>query len=207
MIRTNNRVESFSDAVFAFAATLLIVSLEVPDTFAELKSQLFGFFSFGISFAGLTLIWKAHYNYFNRIKTIDNWIIGLNMALLFLILYYVYPLKFLAKMFFGGASIKFEDLYQLFVLYGIGFAAIFLILSMMYRRSHKVDTPNDDGSDLRFYSRHYLIFVGIGLLSILLAYFEIGILFGIPGWVYASLGFFCWYHAKHFDKKYKSPIS
>ncbi len=48
-----SRIEALSDAVFAFAVTLLVVSLEVPATFAELWIKLHGFLAFGISFAML----------------------------------------------------------------------------------------------------------------------------------------------------------
>ena len=43
-----SRIEGLCDAVFAFAVTLLVVSLEVPRTFAELTEALHGFIPFAI---------------------------------------------------------------------------------------------------------------------------------------------------------------
>jgi uncharacterized membrane protein len=48
-----SRVEGFSDAVLAFAVTLLVISLEVPTTFNELLEKMHGFIAFAISFAML----------------------------------------------------------------------------------------------------------------------------------------------------------
>jgi hypothetical protein len=60
------RLEAFTDAVFAFAVTLLVVSLEVPKTYAELISAMKGFVAFAICFAVLAQIWHRHYLFSRR---------------------------------------------------------------------------------------------------------------------------------------------
>jgi hypothetical protein len=89
------RVEGLSDAVFAFAVTLLVVSLEVPKTFNELMAVMRGFVPFAISFALLMQVWHEQYRYFRRYNLQDSTSTFLNCALLFVVLFYVYPLKFL----------------------------------------------------------------------------------------------------------------
>ena len=61
-----SRLEGLSDAVFAFAVTLLVVSLEVPETFDELLRVLRGFFAFAVCFAILFWVWHDHYRFFRR---------------------------------------------------------------------------------------------------------------------------------------------
>src|SRR3954447_6199908 len=89
------RIEGLSDAVFAFAVTLLVVSLEVPKTFTELQALMRGFFPFAISFALLMQVWHEQYRYFRRYNLQDAISTWLNCILLFVVLFYVYPLKFL----------------------------------------------------------------------------------------------------------------
>ena len=61
-----SRIEGLSDAVFAFAITLLVVSLEVPKTFNELAETMHGFGAFLISFMLLFAVWFNQYKFFRR---------------------------------------------------------------------------------------------------------------------------------------------
>jgi uncharacterized membrane protein len=64
--REVTRLESFSDAVFGFALTLLVVSLDVPKTFADLVTTMRGFPAIALCFLFLALIWNGHYKYCRR---------------------------------------------------------------------------------------------------------------------------------------------
>lgn len=92
------RVEALSDMVFAFALTLLVVSSAPPASFAELNDLLWGFPGFAAAFAMLLMLWHSHYIFFRRYALEDGWTTALNAGLLFLILFFVYPLKYLATM-------------------------------------------------------------------------------------------------------------
>src|SRR6187431_2388749 len=76
------RIEALSDAVFAFAVTLIVVSLEVPLTFHELLVSMKGFFGFSICFAMLMLIWYEQYLFFRRYGIQDVKTVFYNCALL-----------------------------------------------------------------------------------------------------------------------------
>src|SRR4030095_260475 len=61
-----SRVEGFTDAVFAFAVTLLVVALEVAHTFEGLMDVVRGFPAFVICFALLMSFWNGHYRFHRR---------------------------------------------------------------------------------------------------------------------------------------------
>src|SRR5438034_8935213 len=89
-----SRTEGLSDAVFGFAITLLVVSLEVPRTYGELMQTMRGFGAFAISFTLLFIVWYNQYKFFRRYGLQDNATLILNGALLFVVIFYVYPWKF-----------------------------------------------------------------------------------------------------------------
>jgi hypothetical protein len=135
-----SRIDGFSDVVFGFALTLIVVSLEVPHTYEELHKILLGFVPFFICFVFLIMVWWAHYRYFRRYGTHDAGTILINCALLFTVLFYVYPLKFLftlvANQFTNGGDVHvFSNALQireLMVVYGAGFAALYFCIVGLY---------------------------------------------------------------------------
>src|SRR5215472_3679531 len=94
------RLEAFCDVVFGFALTLLVVSLEVPRNYGELMAAMRGFVPFAICFAQPVMIWRAHYIFSRRYGLEDGYTVFLNVVLLFVVLFYVYPLKFVFTMLF-----------------------------------------------------------------------------------------------------------
>src|SRR6187401_2287566 len=138
------RLEAFSDAVFGFAITLLVVSLEVPNSFDELMQVMRGLPVFAVTFAILLMIWQEHHRLFKKFPSSDGATIWLNGALLFVVVSYIYPLKFLfgqivlpggLRFGAGGAFQGVDQLVMLMVIYGAGFAQIFLIFAVLYWRA------------------------------------------------------------------------
>jgi len=200
--QSKSRLESISDSIFAFAATLVVVSLDVPESFEVLKENLTSFVSFAVSFMGLILIWKVHYNFFRRTEVIDNWVVALNMTLLFVILFFVYPLKFLTNLMVGkGVINSAQELSELFQLYGLGFTAIFACVSALYFYAGKNRFGIANALYMRYYGRHFAIFVFVGMLSIVLAMLKVGLRFGFPGFAYFLLGPLCYIHGVKFGVK------
>jgi uncharacterized membrane protein len=139
------RVEAFSDAVFAFALTLLVVSLEVPDSYDKLIELMAGFVPFACSFALLTWLWYEHNIFFRRYGLQDAYTVTLNAILLFVVLFYIYPLKFLFTAFFSffipllGVRLRIHpaQLGTIFAIYGAGFVVIFLMFGLLYLQAYR----------------------------------------------------------------------
>jgi len=198
------RLEGLSDAVFAFAVTLLVVSLEVPRTFDELLGVMTGFPAFGACFTLLFLIWHKHYVYFRRYGLQDTWTVTLTGALLFLVLFYIYPLKFMFTSLFqqilGWGShttqampaIQAGQARTLMLVYSAGFLGVFVVFVLMYlhawRRRAALGLDAVEIFDTVSSIQHSGIFVGVAVLSIVLAAVLPPAQIGLAGWVYFLIG-------------------
>ncbi len=184
-----SRIEGLSDAVFAFAITLLVVSLEVPKTFGELAETMHGFGAFLISFVLLFAVWFTQYKFFRRYGLRDTPTVILNAALLFVVLFYVYPLKFLFSFlidrFTGGhgevrlpngnvvAMIENHDqLSSLMVIFNLGYLAVFGVFVLLfyhaYRRRDSLNLNELERFDTRESIIESALNCGIAVLSLII---------------------------------------
>jgi len=190
------RIEAFSDAVFGFAVTLLIVSLEVPKNFEELLATMKGFFAFGVSFSLLMLIWFEQNIFFRRYALDNRLIIFLNAFLMFIVLFYVYPLKFLFTLIFNSASagmqIEQSQVPMLMYIYSGGYTIIYILFFLMYVHAYKkrneLELTPAEIFDTKTRMWAHLILVLTGVLSIVVAFLLPVERAGSAGFVYFIIG-------------------
>ncbi len=198
------RLEGFTDAVFAFAVTLLVVSLEVPHTYAQLITAMKGFVAFGICFALLVPIWYHHYVYSRRYGLQTRYTIVLNSILIFVVLFYVYPLKFLFTLVvdafsrgrLGSAAgmISDADAPSLMVIYSLGYMAVFVVFSLLYFYAYKKRSQLQLNEYETMLTRHsavnHLVIGSVGLVVVAAAVFLPLKYSGLSGFLYLLNAFY-----------------
>jgi uncharacterized membrane protein len=205
------RLEAFCDVVFGFAITLLVVSLEVPHTYAELMVDMRGFLPFAACFAQLVMIWRTHYQFSRRYGLQDPYTVYLNMVLLFLVLFYVYPLKFVFTLLFseitGGTIHDLSGWHEGSVLmrvYGAGFTSVFLLFALMYAHAYKLRRDLHLNAIEVLETRASLgenaILTLIGASSFVVAFKYPG----WAGWLYALIGPSLWINGSMFGKRIRA---
>ena len=190
--REVTRIEAFSDVVFGFALTLIVVSLEVPTTFNELMQIMRGFPAFAICFAVLTWVWYVHHVFFRRYALTDEITIFLNALLLFVVLFYTYPLKFIFSIVTGQIRQGGGDASTLFIIYGLGFAGIFGLFVAMHahawRKREQLGLNDAERHDTRTAMIMYGAQGSIGVLSSIVAVNVSGFALNWAGWIYFLIG-------------------
>lgn len=211
------RLEGFTDAVFAFAVTLLVVSLEVPKTFTELLMAMKGFVAFAICFAILVQLWYEHYIFSRRYGLQTLYTVFLNSVLIFVALFFVYPLKFLFSVVVEGLSggllathpaaesIQVSQIPLLMVIYSLGFSAVATVFALLYRYAYKLRHELELNEYETLCTRHAMYnqvaMVSLGFLVALTALLLPVRISGLSGYLFTLIGVYYWIAGSVFGRR------
>lgn len=215
------RVEALSDAVFAFSVSLLVVSLEVPQTFDELRLILFGALPFFATISLIFVFWYQQYLFFRRYGIENAVIIFLNLVYLAITLFYVYPLKFLFSLLFMTFTqwnlfphaveqkqviISQEDFPRLIILFSIGYAIMWLLIGIMHsivkRKKKELDLNQAEIAVTQKEIRGAWLNMGVAIAAILFALLSWVIAAGV---CYLFIPIVLWLNHRYFLRQ-SSPI-
>lgn len=176
-----SRLETFTDAAFAFAAAMLAISVgEIPENYLQLVDALKNAPAFAASLAVLLLFWRAHQTWSDRYGLEDFTSVVLTFGLIFLIMVYVYPLRILFELFFSLVSdgwlphnFQLETAFEIrvfFTVYGVGFTALGLIVAALYghvwRLRKRLGLAADESAYAGCEAVSWLVTACIGLSSV-----------------------------------------
>ena len=196
-----SRVEAITDAVFAIAITLLIVSHDVPRDYVHFRSVMWSFCGFAVTFFVLIAVWYNTFKFHRRFGIEDGYTILLSSLLIFVVLFYIYPLKFMAQIIINlmllknSFGIDFDvgfsgniDTNHLFMVYGAGVFFIWLILGLMYFHAYnKRNILELDNNELVITTDAIVanfIVSFVAAASIILTIVDMGYL---SGWIYFTI--------------------
>ena len=207
------RLENVSDGVFALAITLLLISTNAPVNFDEIRKFVWELLPFCVCIVLIILIWHEHFVFFYRYGFRNTKIVVLNTLFLIIVLFYVYPLKFLFKFLsflvmgriFNEESLS-TEISQMFrgddtaadlmIIYGTGAASIFIVLMLMYRyalkQSHLLQLNEIEKFDTRTSMISNLLMATVPCLSVILAVVlrnnpSVGIITGFTYFLYTPM--------------------
>ena len=196
------RLETFIDAAFAFAVTMLVIAGgQVPGDIQGLLEAFRNVPAFVASIAVLSIFWRGHWLWSRRFGLEDGVSILISWGMLVTILIYVYPLKLLFNgMFYYLTNHAVGQLVAahtpgqvraLFAIYGLGFSAIALEILLLNLRAWRLREALQLNAHEKFMTRSELLGwslpLTIGLISVVLALTLPPEHVQWAGWIYVSM--------------------
>ena len=187
---SDGRLDAFVDAAFAFAVTLLVIGGgAVPARYADLEQAMRNAPAVAIGFAFIVMFWHGHVRW-RRYRGGDGALpVLLSLALVFLVLVYVYPLRLMAVSLveFVVGTIRTirseEEVANLFALYGLGFMAMAGTMAALFAHSLRGQTEPELRSGAVGETVIWSMLAVCGLLSALLTRVSPA----LAPWVYSLL--------------------
>ncbi len=166
---STNRLEAFSDGVFAIAITLLVLDIHVPepgsgDLGHELLTRWPTYAAYVISFITIGIIWINHHAAFSRLRAVDHSILIWNLLLLLSVGILPFTTSLMATYLKESSG---EGLAA--AIYGASFllmGAIFVMANrqLLFRRPQLLREPIDHET-----ARNILTFAALGQIPYVLA--------------------------------------
>jgi uncharacterized membrane protein len=200
--RQTTRLETFVDAAFAFALTMLVISVDsIPASMDELVQAFKRIPAFAASFAIIVMFWHGHYRWSRRYGFEDGTSVVLSLLLVFLVLVFLYPLRLMMSgalnAMSGGwlpAELEITQLSHLrtfFVLYGLAFALMSAVLialnAQVLRRPAVPPLAAAERGAARIEIEAWSILASMGAISAALAVILPPRLVGLAVWLYVGL--------------------
>lgn len=137
------RLEAFVDAAYAFAISLMVISIDaIPGTIEEFVVALKSIPAFGFSFLLIITFWAGHADWSRRYGLDDRASRRMSLLLVFVVLTFVYPLRMTFAAFFdwatGGwlqsnlALETLDDIRVMFAVFAIGFGSMGALLVLLH---------------------------------------------------------------------------
>ena len=186
------RLEAFSDSVFAFAITLLVLDLAVPaitqhDLLGALGRQRASFLAYVVSFATVGAIWLGHSLITEYLERTDSTLTRLNLLLLLLVSFLPFPTRLLAQYIGVDSAEKVAA-----TIYGLTLLCAAGLLSVLWRyalHEHLV-VPDADDTELSILTQRltpglagYVVLLALGLVVPVVAvigYFVLALFYILP---------------------------
>lgn len=197
----SDRVLNFSDGVFAFAATLLVLKIDLPSLSPQeinsgrLLSELVNlwpqYIANIISFLIIGYYWLTHHAIFSLIKRFDPVIIWLNIIFLVFLSFIPFPVDL-----FGDYSNS--DVIVIFYCASLSVVGFILASIWIYAAKQRLVDDNMSGNHLFYYSCRFFLAPIVFLLSIPLVFIDP--LVAKISWIFVIIGIVVINKSFHFKK-------
>lgn len=169
-----SRLEALGDGIFAFAMTLLVLSINLPEggknanIGSYILAQIPNFWNFALSFLLLALIWLNLNQEFHHIRRTNFGLILLNILLLLFVVLLPFSTSLLND---------FPDAFAAEMFFNVNMLVLALILSSNWwyaKKCNLIETMNDD-EHIAMVSRKQYAFPAVSVLAVILTFIT-------PGW-------------------------
>ena len=170
-----NRLEAFSDGVFAIALTLLVLELKVPDVhdfLRELPRDGVGYAAYFASFLTIASIWSNHHDTFSRVGRSDARLLVLNLALLLGVSLVPWPTSLVATAMRGGDRVDEIIAILIYGLVSLYVSIVWAVIGTLLTRNPALLNDPRDLASARLHRRRatlaiipILVAIGIAFLA------------------------------------------